>query len=74
MNRLPLTAVIVVATLLTATAALAGEKRRVFVSVCPYPDWSLIAELQANPEIAVDFVCQITDINGNHRTVRVPIP
>ena len=74
MSRLPLTAVIVVATLLTATAALAGEKRTVFVSVCPYPDWELIAELGANPEIAVEFVCQITDINGIRRTVPVPIP
>ena len=74
MSRLLLTAVIVVATLLTATAALAGEKRPVFVSVCPYADWELIAELQANPEIAVEFVCRITDINGNSRTARVPIP
>lgn len=73
MSRLPLTAVIVVAMLLIATAALAEEKRSVLVSICPSSDWQLIAELQANPEIAVEFVCEITDINGVRRTVSVPI-
>lgn len=74
MKRIPLAASLALAGFLVATAALAGEKRPVFVSVCPHADWELIAELQANPQIAIEFVCQITDINGIRRTVPALIP
>ena len=76
MKRMPFAAGVAAAALLvvtTATAAFSGEKRSISVHVCPTHDWELIAELQAKPEIAVEFVCQFT-INGSRRTLPVPIP